>query len=235
MLTNLLLAALLGCSTPEAPVSDAPTPAAPKPATTPEPVAELPPPPEPLGGPLVLINGNFLADEIKLGDGEEVQVICGDRLVTARVNMVPVGEGRVTPLVADCPKFEALFRGLSDRIGSGSIKPGIGKGPFGPAKPKDFEGGYTVGVLRVEDVVGKPEYKVVMDPDQGDKIVLAEMASGPGAVGLNWVGDLDDDNVADFVINTPHSRTVAHTRLYLSAKSATRQPEQIADTKFTLW
>lgn len=234
----LPFAALLGCGG-----SEAPTPAGPeapvqrvepKPVTSP-PQAELPPPTPAAGGPIVTIPGNFYAEELKVADGEEVQVLCGDRLLTQRVSLLPVGEGRVHPTVPDCPDYQILFRGLSDRMGSGSITRGIGMGPFTVDRPRDFEAGYSKGVFAMTGINEQGGYTVELRPTEGEAQALFTQAVGTGLAGLNWVGDLDDDNVPDFVLNSPVSKTEAHMRLFLSAKSASRKPEQVAEFVFTLW
>lgn len=232
----LTLAALLACGGAEpvaAPPAPAPTAApAPAPVAPPPDPATLPPPTPAKGGPLLLIPGQYLPDELPLADGEEVQVICEDQLVTDRVSLVPVGEGRVTPVVS-CPKWPVLFRGVSDRIGAGSIRPGLGRGPVGPTRPRDVEAGFVKGFLELEPK--DAGYTLYLNPDEGQRVALVSMTDGTHLAGLTWIGDLDDDNVPDLCLNTPHSTTEAHLRLFLSAASATRQPEQVAELRFTLW
>lgn len=237
MHTFLILAALVGCgSTETAPEAPAPQPAEatpPKPVDTPPQPEALPPPVPAAGGPRIVIPGNYLPEQLQIDEGEAVRVLCRDRLVDGRINLIPVGEGRVTPNVPQCPKFQVLFRGLDDRMGPGTIKQGVGRGPFGAAKPRDWSMGHLNGIFGTSEK-GKG-YDIWIQTDGVGKQVLVAEHEGPGTAGLNWIGDLDDDGVPDFVINTPPDTETAHMRLFLSAKSADRQPEQVAEFPFALW
>ena len=55
-------------------------------------------------------------------------------------------------------------------------------------------------------------------------------ALNPGQpTSLHWIGDLDNDNVPDFIVGTPEADGRPHVRLFLSAAADDAQPEQVAE------
>lgn len=226
-MTTLFLAGLIGCGGPsaQAPVSKA----------TPEP--ELPPPVAAGGPPMVLINGNYLNHETKLNEGEEVQVVCGSQVITGPVELLPVGEGRVHPTVMACPDYKLLLRGMSDRIGNGVVRPGIGQGILSAGRPKIISFGQRNGALTAKsfEADGAIGLDVRYEVDDGPEYPLFRVEQTTGVVGLNWIGDLDDDGGVDFLLNSPITVENHHLRLYLSGASPDQAPQLALETQFTLW
>lgn len=152
--------------------------------------------------------------------------MCGDRLERLPLALEQVGD-HVTPSVP-C-SWQALFGGVGDRVGDGAIVPAAIEGDRSMEPPVIVNAGFAEARIhgRKND---DGDYAVVVRA--GDRFVLAEVHSTPGiAPKLVWAGDLDNDHVIDWVIDTPTQRNESHLRLYLTAKQADGRPEQVADSR----
>lgn len=107
------------------------------------------------------------------------------------------------------------------RIGPGSISTGKGPRELAPNTRTPISMGYIDGELDTSN--GQLQWI----NEAGDTHRLTALNPQYTSV-LHWIGDLDNDNVPDFIVDTPEPNGRTHLRLFLSAAAPDAQPEEVA-------
>lgn len=221
-LTIALAPFLSACSAFEPAGSDPTTFPPRKPVETSTPPVSTDPAEAPPG---VVLLASFAAKPdapVPISDGEPVLMLCEGRLWPQPMRWTHQ-DGSVRP-VNSCTNGEpiAWLAGVSMRLGPGTVSTGEG-----PATLP--EGGRTpVSVGYIDGAFDTTEGQLTWVNEGGETHPLTALNPGQ-PTSLHWIGDLDNDNVPDFIVGTPEADGRPHVRLFLSAAADDAQPEQVAE------